>query len=52
MLLTRMRAGGVVISRARLLKAVTDDRSERVAATKKLRIVARPNRRAGQLRKD
>jgi hypothetical protein len=47
---TRIRAGGVVIPKSRLIKDAQDER-ESYVEHKKLRIAGLPNRRAGHLTK-
>lgn len=49
-LLSRIRSGGVVISRARLAKELQADPSANVVAFRKLRIAGLPNRRAASLK--
>jgi hypothetical protein len=46
---TRIRSGGVVISRGRLLKDLGHDLTQEAAVLRKLRLVAGPHRKAGKL---
>ena len=45
----RVRAGGVVVAKHRLIKAVKADPSDNLTTNRKLRIAGLPNRKAGQL---
>ncbi|MBK8011600.1 MAG: hypothetical protein IPK13_09625 [Deltaproteobacteria bacterium] len=47
---SRIRAGGVVLSKLRLLKEVDRDPSTTIVSSRKLRIVGLPNRKGGHPR--
>ena len=50
-LLSRIRSGGVVISRYRLIREAAQERDQCSITNRKLRMVALPHRRAAQAKK-
>jgi hypothetical protein len=50
-ILSRIRAGGVVVSRAKLAKDVASDPSASITSHKKMRVAGLPNRKASSLKK-
>lgn len=50
-IVSRLRAGGVVLSKSRVLKQISGDPTQTVVSSRKLRVAGLPNRKAASLKR-